>query len=47
MGDLPRWKMKRVFKVVKNTQMFQSDLVVMDDQPRWKILEVVRKISQK
>jgi hypothetical protein len=24
MGDLLRWKMKRVFKVVKNTQIFQS-----------------------
>jgi hypothetical protein len=34
MGDLPRWKMKGVFKEVKNTKIFQSGLVVMGNLPR-------------
>jgi acetone carboxylase gamma subunit len=34
MDDLPWWKVKRVFKVVKNAEIFQSGLAVMGDLPR-------------
>jgi hypothetical protein len=37
MGDLPMKKWKRVFKVVKNAKFFQSDLIVMDNLPKWKM----------
>jgi hypothetical protein len=39
MSDLPGWKMQRFFgdffKMVKNTKIFQSGLVVMDDLHRF------------
>ena len=40
MGDLPRWKMQRFFKMislyvqVKNANIFQNGFIVMGDLPR-------------
>jgi hypothetical protein len=33
------------FKVVKNTMIFQSGLVVMDDLPRWKIQRFFKEVK--
>jgi hypothetical protein len=37
--------MQRFFKVVKNTEIFQSDLVVMGDLPKWKMKRVFKVVK--
>jgi hypothetical protein len=31
MGNLPKVKLQRFFEVVKNTKIFQSGFIIMDD----------------
>jgi len=40
-----RWKIRRFFKVVKNTEIFQSGLVVMGNLPKWKIQRFFKEVK--
>ena len=44
MDNLPWWKVKRVFKVVKNAEIFQSGFIVMGNRPKWKMKKVFKEV---